>query len=161
MGEIDQARQTFEEGLKLAREFNNNLFLVNHLVDLSRIAYDSGQWEIIPNYERQVRTLEEQGYHFGPAYARMEFVLGDLVGSQGQFDKAFDHYGRAYSFLGRHSEWHFQRRLGFIREKLSELPSDQRKRQAERLAEYWSSQKELIKHYPYFVTMCRHCAIDD
>ena len=93
-----------------------------------------------------------------PAYADLEFVLGDWADKQGQLDGAYDHYAKGYAYLARHNEWRFEGRLEFVRQSLLELPPEQRKRQAERLAKFWKGQEDLANRYPYLLTMCQRYA---
>ena len=156
--DLQQARQYYEKSLEIAKDFNNLIFVANSLVDLSRVAYQSELFDLVFEYEQEVRSLEKQGYSFFPTYARMEFVLGDLAEKRHQLDDAFDHYGQGYAYLGRHNEWRLNAQLDFVREKLLELPPEKRRHQAKRLADFWNKQEDLVKQYPYFLTMCQRYA---
>lgn len=156
---IPQAQLTFERGLKLAREFENKLFIANYLVGLSQIAYDEHRWEQIPIFEQEVRAIETEGYSFNLAYADLEFVLGNLAYNKDQIDEAFVHYRKAYAYLGRYNDHSLKRELGFLRTKLLDLHPDQQKRQALQLIEFWQGEKDLKERYGYFVEMCQRLAL--
>lgn len=159
-GDIDQARQLFEQGLDIARSLDYNLYIVNCLVDLSQIAFDTNEFERIDEYARNVKALEANGYRFNPAYARMEFILGDIDLRSSQFDPAFDHYASACRYLGLFNERHLAKGLGVVRDKLLGLPADQRKAQARRLEQFWRVQPDLAAQYPAFIMMCQRYSED-
>lgn len=158
LGNAAQARQLLEQSLILARSLDYNLFVVNCLVDLSQIAFDTNEAERIDEYARNVKLLELNGYRFNPAYGQMEFIVGDVDLRNGQYDQAFDHYAAACRYLARFNERQLDNGLAVVREKLLGVPPTQRQLQARRLESFWRSEADLRDRYPTFILMCQRFA---
>ncbi len=156
MGRIEQAKEKLEQGLVLAREFGNALLISNYLWELARVALHQKEFKLIPQYVRELKKYEKQHYEFNPAYAQMEFVLGEWKLADKQYDPAFDHYGRAFAFLTGSAKRRFRRHLDTLRVNLLQLPPKQRERQCLRLIRFWEQDPDREEKFPELITLCRN-----
>lgn len=165
---LRKAETLLQEGLSLGDQHNQPLYSALCLVDLSRIAEMRGDYEKIPQFEKRLRKYEKEGYHFEPAYADLEEVLGKIAEQKATksakinhelFDKATDHYCQMFVYLARYSSIRYRQRREFLREWLPSMPDELRHRACKRLIECWQSHPDLATAHPGFVATVK--AMDD
>ncbi len=158
----------FTESIRLGRSTFEYLYVVLSLVGLARLALVQGKYKDISKLEEQIKQFEQEGYHFEPAYADLEEVLGMVAerkSSQGSkinynlFDEATDHYCKMFVYLARFSSTRYRQRREFLREWLPSLADDLRHRACKRLIECWKSHPDLAENHPGFIATVK--AMDD
>lgn len=148
------------EGLRLGDIHDQPLYTALCLVELCRIAGMKGEYHRMPEWEQRLRKFESDGFHYEPAYADLEEILGKKAQSEAnitsninyqQFDVAVDHFCKMFVYLVRFSSVRYQRRREFLREWLPSLPDELRHRACKRLIECWESYPDLATSHRGFI----------
>jgi tetratricopeptide (TPR) repeat protein len=162
LAQLAQAETYLQEGREIGRQYEKNLYVALCLAALCRVAEMKGEFDRIVEWEAELRAYAEDDYLFGPAFADLERVLGDVAMRQAKvdkpdldmekLDKAAAHYLSMFLHLVRHSPHLYRQQREFLREWLPRLPSELRQRVANRLIEGWLEQPgDLGEKHPGFI----------
>lgn len=168
---LRQAEQVLLDGVEVGQKKERTLYVALCLVALCRVAEMRGEYERMAVWEEQLRGYASKHYHFGPAYADLEQVLGDAVlqqASVGQpdfnlelFDDATDHYLQIYIHLAREAPFLYRERRDFLREWLPSLPDNLRLRAGRRMIDRWRQEGDLATEHPGIIqTIQIECDIE-
>jgi tetratricopeptide (TPR) repeat protein len=147
---LDEAEGFLREAIDLAQGTNQPLYEAISLAALARVDEMRERFDRIPEWASRLRAFSAEQYEFGPAFADLEQVLGNIAFREARrddgeydaalFDRTVDHYLQMYLYLARHSRLRYRERREFLREWLPALPPAWRERAGRRLITGWRAE---------------------